>query len=871
MGVRDRLGGREAHFTVVRPWTRLSAAQWTVAMTVALAGAAAALTSLGSPGPLLAVSAASSRQFPVAVAIAAGFFFGEMFLINFEFRRQAHSMTLAGVPLVLGVLLVPGYCVVARVVGSLLAFAHQRIALDKAAYNGAAYAFEAAVDVAVLRQLLGATRALDAPSGMMVVAVVALVDQVMSCFVLLIIRLHNGPVSRKDATEVLLPAVVLSTVASVFGLAAVLLFEHGLLGAIVVVVLAAVGFLGYQAHAATRRNHQGLTLMHEFVAGGVGAESLEALAAELLARIRLLVRGSSTELLLLDDAGPEPQQQGALTPRQARTLTVGEDSRLVIIDRVVDPNDWTLVRALSSGEPLLATRTAKDRGVRGWLAERGLRDAIVVPFPASSGLTGTLSVTDRLGETATFTQDDVTLLQTLAGHLAVAVRGTRLVDKLGYDATHDSLTGLLNRAYLSARIHDVLAQPTPSAGVLLLDLDRFKEVNDGLGHEVGDRLLTVVGERLTKCVPTSATVARLGGDEFAILVPNLDDLGHGIAALAERIADALSKPVAFEEAMLTPEASIGIAVTSPAHPHTELLRQADTAMYHAKAHHQRVAIYTPAMDRGRVERLALLADLRSALTTHPEQFVLHYQPKVDLANLTVSGAEALVRWHHPTLGIVSPNRFIALAESTGLIEQLTPLVLNAALIACAQWPADLSVAVNLSARNISHPQFADRVATALSATGVRPDRLILEITESSVMGDPVQTLPVLHRLHRLGVCISLDDFGTGYSSLSYLQSLPVGELKVDRSFVVGLTGDDPDSSRAVIRAIASLGRSLGLRIVAEGIEDEATRQALLDLGCGTGQGFYFSRPLPAPEFQCWLDNRHPLGREGAKNRLRSVG
>jgi diguanylate cyclase (GGDEF)-like protein len=688
---------------------------------------------------------------------------------------------------------------------------------------------------------------------------------------LLIIRLHNGPLSRKDATEVLLPAGVLSMITSVFALAALLLFEHGLLGAIVVVVLAAVGFMSYQAHAATRRRHQGLTLVHDFVAGGVGAESLEALAAELLARIRILLRASSTELVLLDGAVPGPYQQRSLTPRNARALTVTEDDRLVTSDRVVDPDDWTLIRALSSGEPLLAARTTKDRGVRSWLGERGLRDAVLVPFPASSGLTGTLSVTDRLGETATFTHDDVTLLQTLAGHLAVAVRSTRLVDKLGFDATHDSLTGLLNRAYLSAQIHSILAQPAPSAGVLLLDLNRFKEVNDGLGHEVGDRLLMVVGKRLVECVPPSATVARLGGDEFAILVPNLSDLVDGITELGERIADALAQPVAFEEAMLTPEASIGIAITSPAHPQTELLRQADTAMYHAKTHDRRVAIYTPEMDRGRVERLALLADLRDALVAHPEQFVMHYQPQIDLATQTVTGAEALVRWHHPTLGIVPPDRFIPLAESTGLIEQLTPLVLNAALTECAQWPAGISVAVNLSARNLNEPHLAERVAGSLSATGVSPDRLILEITESSVMGDPAQTLPLLHRLHHLGVCLSLDDFGTGYSSLSYLQRLPVGELKVDRSFVVGLTGDDQESSRAVISTIAGLGRNLGLRVVAEGIEDEATRQALLDLGCNTGQGFYFSRPLPTPEFRCWLDNSLAFGRGGTTNRLRSVG
>ena len=248
---------------------------------------------------------------------------------------------------------------------------------------------------------------------------------------------------------------------------------------------------------------------------------------------------------------------------------------------------------------------------------------------------------------------------------------------------------------------------------------------------------------------------------------------------------------------------------------------------------------------------------------------MYFQPKINLTTHAVTGAEALVRWHHPTLGIVAPDRFIPLAESTGLIEQLTPLVLNAALSECAQWAAEISVAVNLSARNISDPQLVQRVADCLAAAGVSPDRLILEITESSVMGDPAQTFPVLNGLHGLGLCLSLDDFGTGYSSLSYLQRLPVGELKIDRSFVVGLAGIDEDSSRAVIRTIAGLGANLGLRIVAEGIEDETTLQSLQQLGCDTGQGFFISRPLPPEQFRHWLET-HATHREPTTSRLRSV-
>jgi diguanylate cyclase (GGDEF)-like protein len=653
--------------------------------------------------------------------------------------------------------------------------------------------------------------------------------------------------------------LALSVIATTFGSAAVLLMEHGVFGTGVIVVLAAVGILGYRGHAATRRRHQALTLVHEFVAGGVGAESLESLAEQLLSRIRRLLRASTVELVLLDVSSTSA---AAATTRSGTTLTSGEDDQLVITHGEIDPADWVLVRALAHDEPLLAARNTKDRSLRRWLADRGLRDALMAPLPESSGLAGTLTVADRLGETATFDDDDLTLLQTLAGHLAVAVRGTRLVERLGYDATHDSLTGLSNRAYLSEQIAAVLAERAPSAAVLLLDLDRFKEVNDILGHAVGDRLLTLLGERLRACVPATSTVARLGGDEFAILLPDLADLQGTVMELAEHVAESLAQPVLFEEAMLTPEASIGVSVTTPDNPQTELLRQADTAMYEAKSNDKRVALYSPAMDSGRIERLAMLADLRGSLSAHPEQFVLQYQPKIDLNSGEVTSVEALVRWHHPTLGVIAPYRFIDLAEAAGLIGALTNLVLRAALAECASWSADgldISVAVNLSARNISDPTLPQRVAAALNQAGVRAEMLVLEITESSVMGDPDQTVPVLHELHDLGVSLSLDDFGTGYSSLSYLQRLPVDEVKIDRSFILGLSGENQASSRALIRSIAGLGATLGLRIVAEGIEDRTALDTLRELGCDTGQGYYISRPLAAAEFRTWLAADTPGG------------
>ncbi|MGI8666169.1 MAG: putative bifunctional diguanylate cyclase/phosphodiesterase [Jatrophihabitans sp.] len=832
----------------------LTAAQWTIALSCTLGLGAVAL-SFGASSPR--ILDLHMPQAAIVLILVAMFLIAELFLMNVEFRRQAYSLTLAGVPLVLGVLLVPLHTVViVRLVGALIAFVYQRIVPVKMFYNVGAYAFEAAADACLVWFILGTRPNLDGWTVAVVVCVVASMDQLMSLLVLILIRLHNGPLSKGDVGSVLSSTGLLSLVSSAFALIVLLLLRDGVIGAALVILLIVMGTAIYRSHASTRRRHQALALMHEFVSEGVGAESLEALAEQLLSRIRNLLRAATVQVMIVDSRANgadlvAPDAESAM----ALLLTIGEDEQLVVSRAEVDHSDWIVVRALAQEEPTLAARTTKDRGLKRWLADRGIRDAVLVALPKSSGSAGTLTVMDRLGETATFTEDDLTLLQTLTGHLAIAVRSTRLVERLGYDATHDSLTGLVNRSHLSDRIQQVLAAGDRSVAVMLLDLDRFKEVNDILGHDVGDRLLKVVADRLLGCVPDDATVARLGGDEFAVLLPTVIGGTDGVTELAATVAETLAQPVRFEEAMLTPECSVGVAVTTAASAQIDLLRQADTAMYEAKANDRRVAVYGPEMDRGRIERLALLADLRTALNSHPEQLIMHYQPKIDLVTGAVIGVEALVRWNHPTLGVLGPDRFVPLAESTGLIEALTPLVLEAALLQCRDAESDgrpISVAVNLSARNISDPELPARVARTLARTGVPASRVILEITESSVMGDPAQTLPVLHQLRDLGVCISLDDFGTGYSSLSYLQRLPVGEVKIDRSFVMGLSGEDRVSTRALIQTIIGLGAALGLRIVAEGIEDEATLVELRTMGCDVAQGYHISRPVSAVDLKAWL-------------------
>lgn len=833
-----------------------SPAQRTYLLAGGLAGAAALIGAVAPRQPIFPTPVA---DWLLVVALAVAFLLGEQLLMNVEFRGEAYSLTLAGIPLTIGILVAPVPNVVAaRVVGAGLALILQRVGTEKLVYNTAAYAFEAALDGVVAHALLGQTSQLDAHAAAVILAVVVACDQLMSGLVLLVIKWHGGPLSSTAIRDVLVPACVMAVVSTSLAFGVLLLTGVGPLGIAVMLVFAGVAVFGYRTYVRTHRRHQRLELLHEFVNGSLGAASLDDVARDLLARIRSLLRAASAELLLITEDLTSPGDRKA----QRVTRMTDDESGFVVGEHEL-VLEWTIVRAIDQAEPLLASRTSKDRGVRGWLNEHGYRDAIIVPLPASSGFVGTLTVINRLGETATFTQDDLTLLQTLTGHLAVAGHSARLVERLGYDATHDALTGLANRAQLSRQIAAPRATPDSTAGVLLIDLDRFKEVNDGLGHDAGDRLLVVIAQRLSAFLPSDATVARLGGDEFAALLPDIPGGKDAARRLVEELAAELARPVTVEEAMLTPDVSIGLALAGPHADTSDLLRQADTAMYAAKTTDGTIALYDPDMDRGRLENLALLADLRVTLRDHPEELAVYYQPKIDLQTRRVVSAEALVRWNHATLGVLSPDRFIPLAETTGLIEQFTPVVLAAALAQCRRWRDDghdISVAVNLSARNVGNPRLPERVAQALAHARVPASSLILEITESSIIADPVQTLQVLHALADLGVTISLDDFGTGYSSLSYLQRLPVREVKIDRSFVQGLTGDDPRPSRALIASIASLGASLGLRVVAEGVETASVLDELSDLGCDIGQGYHIARPVPHDAFSRWLAERPAANR-----------
>jgi diguanylate cyclase (GGDEF)-like protein len=428
-----------------------------------------------------------------------------------------------------------------------------------------------------------------------------------------------------------------------------------------------------------------------------------------------------------------------------------------------------------------------------------------------------------------------------------------------HQALHDALTGLPNRVLFADRLSEALAAPTGRpVAVMLVDLDRFKEVNDTLGHHYGDMLLCQVGRRIQAALRGSDTLARLAGDEFAVLLPDTDQAS--VTQLADGVLTALHASFTLTDVAIDMEASIGVAIAAgPGGDAEELLRHADIAMYGAKEAHSGVVVFDADRHVQTPGRLALLGDLRRALD-RPDELVLHYQPKIDLAGDRLCGVEALLRWHHPERGLVQPGEFIPAAENTGMINRLTTHVLNLAVAQARAWLDDghpTPIAVNLSARCLLDSTLPGRVAVLLHAHGVPASLLRMEVTESAVMLDMARSLTVLNALHDQGIRLSIDDFGTGYSSMAYLKQLPVDELKIDRSFIIGMTRDQDDA--IIVRGALDLGHNLGLTVVAEGVETEDHVSALSDLGCDIAQGFHYARPMPPDELTAWLAARFHSG------------
>ena len=535
-----------------------------------------------------------------------------------------------------------------------------------------------------------------------------------------------------------------------------------------------------------------------------------------------------------------------------------------------------LVFAALTGQPVLAQPSELDlpgelpaalaAGAAFWLANAvltGTVTALALREPVLHRLVSDLRfqiATDGLLLTfapviAVSVQLTVWLLPLLVLPMGAIYVSADLARRREGEALHDGLTGLPNRSLFGLRVERVCGQvssgPRRTAAVMLLDLDHFKEINDTLGHHVGDQLLRAVAERLTGSLRPGDTVARLGGDEFAVLALDVEG-GQSALAVGRRILDALAEPFTIDNVRLDVEGSLGIAL----HPdHGDgldlLLRKADIALYAAKVDRSCVRLYDPAQDPHTLERLALATDLRAGLERH--ELFLHYQPKIDAQSGRVVGFEALVRWRHPQHGVLMPDDFLPVVENTGLIGPLTLEVLDLALQAAASWRGagyDVSVAVNLSVRHLTDLSLPQQIMERLVAYGLPPQALVLEVTETLIMTDPGRAVGVLGLLRDLGIGLAVDDFGTGYSSLAYLRRLQVDELKIDRSFVMQMSTNEDDA--VIVRSTIELGHNLGLRLVAEGVEDAASLERLRGWGCDLAQGYFISRPMAGPDVLPWL-------------------
>ena len=845
------------------PSTRAASRIWILNLCVV---AASGLT-------FLLLRSAPSYHGPVSVPawlVAALFCIAELFIVHLEIRRDAHSFSLSEVPLVLALFLVsPATLMAAQVAGITAAFALRRQSAEKLVFNVASNTLCGGLAALIFASVAPHSGLGPAHWGAALLAVLPTVA-LCACLINLAMKLSGAEQLPSMRSFVVFLTVLISFTNVSIALAAVTIMFTSVWAMWLLLVPLAMMFVTYRAYTSQRQRHQGLEVLYKATRVVDRSVKLDSGTAALLQQAREMFRAEVAQLTLF------PEQEGG----PALRTSLGPGDQLSTREPVfLEPTEGVWARVAAERQALLFARPIENERLRDHFAERGIRDAMVAPLYRDNDVVGVLLVGNRLGDVSTFDEDDLKLFTTLANHASVSLENAHLVEDLSesleqlrelnrrneHQANHDSLTGLPNRSLFHKRARACVESSAAASAVMMLDLDRFKEVNDSLGHQNGDLLLRQVAERLQTCLREDDTVARLGGDEFAVLLPNVAEPATALT-VAREIQAALGEPLIVAGLNLSLEASVGIAL-HPLHGNDvhELMRMADVAMYAAKERETGIEVYAPGHDPNSSGRLALIGDLRRAIDEGTLE--LHYQPKMRISDEVVTGVEALVRWNHPERGAIRPDEFIPIAETSGLVKPLTLWVLNEALRQCREWQErglDLKVAVNLSAKNLIDVSFAEEVADLLARWHVSSSRLDLEITESTIMTDPNRARGVLAKLHGMGIGLSIDDFGTGYSSLGYLKQLPVDELKIDKSFVLNMSADRSDA--AIVRSTVELGRNLGLQVVAEGVEDENIWAQLDEMGCHLAQGYHLSRPLPASALEDWMNTGRrvaPLGKVAA--------
>jgi diguanylate cyclase (GGDEF)-like protein len=832
---------------------------WLLSATLASAAAAVYLAGLMHLPALAA---------PLALdwwVVAAGFAVAEILVVHLQFRRDTHSFSLSEIPLIVGLyFLRPDHLLLGLLLGTGAALAlHRRQPPVKLVFNLSNLAFTTGLAIVLFRVVVQFADPIG-PFGWTATIIAAISADVVSLVMISgAIALATG--TRPDVTKLIGSGSVASFFNTCLGLVTVTVLWIRPDAIWLPLVLAALMVGAYRVYGSVRHKHESLETLYSATRLLQQTSDVESANATLLGQAAEMFRAGRAEILLFP-AGAEPGFEAS------RSGTSDVETRHV---DTIDPKEGVWARVASEARGVCLPKPIASDRLRAYFEGRGIRDAMVAPLFRDEAIVGTILVANRLGDVGTFGSDDLQLFETFANHASAALENARLIDTLRrhadeteHQALHDSLTGLPNRALFRQEVQDAIIGRRGAAriAVLLMDLDRFKEVNDTLGHHNGDLLLQAVAERLNSTLRPGDVVARLGGDEFGILLANVADR-ETIDPLADRMSRALAAPFPIQSMTLEVGASIGIAMYPEDGGDVDtLIQRADVAMYVAKSTFRGHEFYSHDQDTYSPGRLALLGELRTAIDAG--QLSVAFQPKVDVATGQIVGAEALVRWNHPRRGFVPPDEFIPVAEHTGLLRPLTLFVLGQAVEQCARWRAagfELDVAVNLSVRNLLDIEMPRDIERMLAEHGLPATSLELEITESALLADPVRTNGVLQELHRIGVGISIDDFGTGYSSLSYLRRMPVDELKIDKSFVTDMAIDE--NAALIVRSTIDLGRNLGLRVVAEGVETRQVWDQLAALGCHVAQGYFFGRPIPAPQFMQQITGRTysvPANEEGAE-------
>jgi diguanylate cyclase (GGDEF)-like protein len=811
-----------------RPWYRHARAEVVaLGLIVWLSGIGLLLT---EPDLDVALRAGAVWAFVVSVALFAVF---EYVVFDVEFIREGIVFTMSEIPLALTlVYLSPIMAVVARLCLSVIVLVvFRRNRGIKLFFNLGIYVLDTTLSIMALRLMLEWWGEGNAALLSGVIIAMAFSSFITSIVIALAIARYEGGTRQRIASEIqsswwLYPV---SSVLAAMTLALMLI--EPVLGLFAALPIGAIWLMAvmFGRRQQTLRN---LEALHGF-AGMLGrtldAHEIGELAA---AEVERLMRSAGACIVRFGDDDEVVTHRSGVVPFRLPASADDEHWRPFLDDHEI------------------STLTARQLTSDGTVREGVRRSALVAPLVDDGQTFGMVAVYQRDKLASDFGPSDRARLRSIVEQLAVSLRRAILHERLEYEARHDSLTGLPARSLFERYVADALDEPSGRWAVIMLDLDRFKEVNDTLGHHAGDALLIEFSRRMSSLLGPDDVLARLAGDEFAILCHRNDP--EGFAEMASECLAEGGRPVTLDGLEIVVTVSVGVAeVTALDDSALQPMRRADIAMYNAKWQRTGVELYRDEIDRRTPARLSMLGDLRAAIEGNELDVV--FQPKLDLVTGLLVGAEALVRWEHESRGFVAPAEFVRVAEDTGLIKELTDLVLArgiAALSSFNEMGLQLGLAVNLSTHDLFDARLPDRVRGYLATNGVAADQLTLEITESSLLIDAPRTRATINDLHAVGLRLAVDDFGTGYSSLSYLRRLPVHELKIDQSFVSGMLSDPQDE--VIVRSTVDLGHNLGLRVVAEGVEDRACLDRLREIGCDVAQGYAISRPLTFDELPDWV-------------------